>query len=110
MDGVKKYSDLSSSRYAVPSLSTPSIKKLTPGTKKVTVSWNKISGANGYKLYRATSRSGSYKLVKTTSSTSFTDRSLKKGKKYYYKLKAYRKVDGKLKYSSYSAVKYTTAK
>ncbi|MDY2679965.1 MAG: hypothetical protein SOV50_04880, partial [Lentihominibacter sp.] len=81
-----------------------------PGTKKVTVSWNKISGANGYKLYRATSRSGSYKLVKTTSSTSFTDRSLKKGKKYYYKLKAYRKVDGKLKYSSYSAVKYTTAK
>lgn len=110
VDGVKKYSDLSSSRYAVPSLSTPSIKKLTPGTKKVTVSWNKISGANGYKLYRATSRSGSYKLVKTTSSTSFTDRSLKKGKKYYYKLKAYRKVDGKLKYSSYSAVKYTTAK
>lgn len=110
VDGVKKYSDLSSSRYAVPSLSTPSIKKLTPGTKKVTVSWNKISGANGYKLYRATSRSGSYKLVKTTSSTSFRDRSLKKGKKYYYKLKAYRKVDGKLKYSSYSAVKYTTAK
>lgn len=110
VDGVKIDSDLSSSRYAVPSLSTPSIKKLTPGTKKVTVSWNKISGANGYKLYRATSRSGSYKLVKTTSSTSFTDRSLKKGKKYYYKLKAYRKVDGKLKYSSYSAVKYTTAK
>ena len=110
VDGVKKYSDLSSSRYAVPSLSTPSIKKLTPGTKKVTVSWNKISGAHGYKIYRATSRAGSYKLVKTTSSTSFTDKSLKKGKKYYYKLKAYRKVDGKLKYSSYSAVKYTTAK
>ena len=110
VEGVKIDSDLSSSRYAVPSLSTPSIKKLTPGTKKVTVSWNKISGAHGYKLYRATSRSGSYKLVKTTSSTSFTDKSLKKGRKYYYKLKAYRKVDGKTKYSSYSAVKYTTAK
>ena len=55
-----------------------------------TVSWKKNSLATGYKVYRKTG-SGSYKLVKTTSSASYKDSSVKKGKKYTYKIKAYYK-------------------
>ena len=55
-----------------------------------TVSWKKNSLATGYKVYRKTG-SGSYILVKTTSSTSYKDKSVKKGKKYTYKIKAYYK-------------------
>ena len=110
VDDVKKYSALSSSRYATPYLTKPTIMKMTPGSKKITVSWNKISGAHGYKLYRATSKYGTYMLVRTTKSNYYTNKYLKKGQRYYYKVKAYRIVDGKYKYSSFSAVKYTRAK
>lgn len=53
-----------------------------------TLSWKKNSLATGYKIYRKTG-AGSYKLIKTTSKTSYKDTSVKKGKKYSYKIKAY---------------------
>ena len=40
-----------------------------------------------YKIYRATSKYGKYTLIKSTSSKTCTDRTVKKGKKYYYKVK-----------------------
>ena len=52
------------------------------------VSWAKVKNVTGYKVYRKVGL-GSYKLVKTTTSTSFKDTSVKKGKKYTYKVKAY---------------------
>lgn len=55
-----------------------------------TVSWKKNRLAAGYKVYRKVG-SGSYKLVKTTTSASFVDKSVQKGKKYTYKIKAYYK-------------------
>lgn len=104
------YSNASASEKATPTLSKPGITKLTAGSKKITVKWTKVSGATGYKLYRATSKSGNYKLIKTTTSTYYTNKSLTKGKKYYYKVKAYRMVSGKKVYSGYSSVKYCRAK
>lgn len=103
----------SSVKAAYPYLTKPTIKKLTAGKKKITVKWNKITGATGYKVYRATSKNGKYTCVKTVKSgktVTFTNKSLKKGKKYYYKVRAYKKVSGKYKYSSYSTVKYIKAK
>ena len=35
-------------------------------TSQINVRWNKVNGAKGYKVYRATSKKGTYKLVKTT--------------------------------------------
>lgn len=81
-----------------------SVKKINSTTKRV--SWNKISGAQGYKIYRATSKSGKYKLVKKVtkgSTVAWRDKSLKKNKKYYYKVKAYRVVKGKAVYGSTSS-------
>ena len=55
-------------------------------TGKPTVKWKKITGAKAYRVYRATSKSGTYKLLKTTTSTSYTDTSAKAGTTYYYKV------------------------
>ena len=86
----------------------PSISKLTTKSKKSTIKWKKISGASGYQIYMATSKKGKYSRIKTItkgSTTSYTKSKLKKNRKYYFKIRAYRTVDGKKVYSSYSSVK-----
>ncbi len=71
----------------------------------VKVSWKAVSGASAYQVYRATSASGTYTLVKTTTSTSFTNTGLAKGKTYYFKVRAYNKTGSTVTNGSYTAVK-----
>ena len=83
---------------------------LSPSSKAIKVSWKSVSGANGYEVYSSTSKSGTYKKIKTTSSLSYTNSGLKKGKTYYYKVRAYKTFNGKKVYGSYSSVKSTSLK
>lgn len=71
--------------------------KLTAGSKKATVKWSKVTGATGYKVYYKTSKNGKWIGLKTTNNktTSYTKTGLKKGKTYYFTVKAYRSVGGK---------------
>ncbi|MCO7121962.1 family 10 glycosylhydrolase [Ihubacter massiliensis] len=95
-----------------PKPKTPSI-STKAGKRKITVSWKKVSGASGYKVYRATKKSGKYKTVKTIKSSKtrkYTNKKLKKGKRYYYKVRAYKTVKGKRVYSSYSSYSSKKAK
>lgn len=69
--------------------------KVTPGSRKVTVKWSKVTGATGYKVYYKTSSNGKWTLLKTTSGTSYTKTRLTKGKTYYFKVVAYRTVNKK---------------
>ena len=72
--------------------------------KSIKLTWNKIEGADGYIVYRATSKNGKYTKIKTTTSTSFTNSNLTLGKTYYYKIKAYKYENKKKIYSTYSEV------
>lgn len=107
VNGSKTYSSYSKIVSAKPKLITPSA-TLSSKNKKVYVKWNKVSGASGYQVYRATSKNGKYSLAKAvnSSTTSYTNTSVSKNKGYYYKVRAYKKVDGKKVYSSYSSIKY----
>lgn len=71
--------------------------KLTAGSKKATVKWSKVTGATDYKVYYKTSKNGKWIGLKTTNNktTSYTKTCLKKGKTYYFTVKAYRSVGGK---------------
>lgn len=112
VDKKKVYSSYSSVVSAKPVLKTPSV-KLTSGSKKATIKWEKISGASGYEVYRATSKSGKYSKLKTitkNSTVSYVNSSLTKNKTYYYKVRAYRTVNGKKIYSSYSVAKSVKVK
>ena len=98
-----KYSKFSSVTSITPYLETPEIKSITGiSTDRAKISWQKADGAQGYRLYRAASKKGPYKLIKTTSGSSCTDAGLAKGKTYYYKVRAYVKVSGSYRYSGYS--------
>lgn len=60
--------------------------------------------ADGYMLYRSTSKNGKYRLVGSDIYPEIADVNVKKGKVYYYKARAYKKINGKKIYSKYSAV------
>lgn len=56
----------------------------------------------GYELYRATSPSGAYKLIKSTAAPFYVNGGLATGTEYFYKVRAYRKVGGRTIYSDYT--------
>lgn len=93
------------SAKAVPAKTT--LKAKASNAKNVKLTWSKVKGANGYEIYRSNSKDGKYQKVKTISkggTTSYKDGKLKKSTTYYYKIRAYRKVDRKKVYGSYSSV------
>ncbi len=103
----KEYGSYSEIVCAKPVLSKTKI-TVSSTSKKATIKWNKVLGASGYKVYSATSSDGTYSLKKTITSIntlSYTNTNLVSGKTYYYKVRAYRNVNGKVVYGPYSAVK-----
>ena len=68
-------------------LQTPTMKATVNKNGSFKLSWNKVEGATSYKLY-IKQANGSYKLMKTTTSTSFTTAVAAKGKTYSYKMVA----------------------
>ncbi len=105
----KTYSAVKSAKTkpATPSLT---VSKYSAGKvkRKVKVKWSKVSEVTGYRISRSTSASKGFKRIKSPSykaTRSFIDKSVKKNKTYYYKIRAYKKVNGKLLYGGYSAVK-----
>lgn len=77
----------------------------------VKITWKKVTGATGYQIYCRTGAKGKYKKIKTTTKTSYTHTKRKKGQKYYYKIRAYKKVSAKKNlYGSFSGVKSIKSK
>lgn len=85
-------------------LNAPTGLKAKAGRRRVTISYRKAAGATKYEIYRSSKQAGGYKKIATTKKTSYTDKSLKKGKKYYYKVRSIRTGKGTVK-SIYSPVK-----
>ena len=104
-DGQKIiYGDFSGIVSAKPVPAAPAKVKAKAGKRSVSVSWSKVSGAKGYKIYRATKKKGKYSAIKTTAKRSFKNKKLKKGKTYYYKVRAYKRISGKNIYGKYSRI------
>ena len=71
---------------------------------KPVISWEKVTGAKNYTVYRATSLEGKYSKLGTTKSLSYTDSKAVPGTEYYYKVVA---NGSKSSYNSnYSNVKF----
>ncbi len=86
-----------------------SLKVAKAKSKQVSLKWKKVSDATGYEIYRAQGKNGKYKKIKTIKKTgieTYVDKEgLKKGKTYVYKIRAYKKVNGKTYYSTFSSEK-----
>ncbi|MGN1195174.1 MAG: fibronectin type III domain-containing protein, partial [Acutalibacteraceae bacterium] len=112
INGTKVYSTGYTTLTTATKPGTPTL-KVTAGTKKATLSWNKQTGATGYVIYMATSKNGTYKKIATVrgaTKVSYTKTGLIKGKTYYFKVAAYETVDGKNIYGTSSSVKYAKIK
>ena len=86
---------------------------LSPGKKSFTVKWKKAKQASGYQLQYSTSKKfmcAKVVAVKGAQKTSKTIKKLKKGKKYYVRIRAYKVVKGKTYYSSWSKAKTAKTK
>ncbi len=81
--------------------------------RRAVLSWKKSVNARGYQILRATKKTGKYKVIKTIKNVKivkYTDKRLRKGKKYFYKVRAFNKYAGKTFYGKYSSVKRVKAK
>ena len=65
--------------------STPSISKLENTSGGIKLSWNKVTGAYGYRLYRKTS--SGWKRIKDTTATTYTDTAVKSGRTETYTIR-----------------------
>ena len=82
-------------------------KNLTATAKTTTsaeLSWTAAKNVTGYNVYRSTSKNGTFKNVGSTTTNTFTDKGLTKGKTYYYKVASYVNAEGKQAISQYSEV------
>lgn len=78
--------------------------------KKITVSWEKLPSASGYKVYRATSKSGNYSCIASTKKATYTDTVKRARKKYYYKVRPFKLTDGLENVGKYSATVYAKSR
>lgn len=79
----------STSKKAKITLKKVKIKKIKEKNyHTVKITWKKTAGATTYKVYRSTKKKGKYKLIKTVTKKKYTDKKVKAGKKYFYKIKA----------------------
>lgn len=86
---------------------TPKINSVRKSSStKARISWNRVSNVTGYEIFRKTSGS-SYRKIATVNgrNTAFTNSGLKRGKRYYYAIRAYKVVNGVKVYSNTSRAK-----
>lgn len=71
--------------------------------QKVRLTWSKVNLATGYKIYQYDNSKKKYVAITTKKTNSYVVSNLKKGNSYQFRVRAYRKVDGKTYFSKFSA-------
>ncbi len=103
--GETYYSDYSAIQTIKASFTAPALKAVSASRSSIRLTWSALPGVSGYELYKSTSPNGRYKKIYTSTSAPcviFTDKGLKRGVKYYYKIRAYGMLKSKKVYSGYS--------
>lgn len=96
-----------------PGVGKAKITKLKVGKKKLTITWKKMKGVNGYEIFMSTKKNKGFKkiaTIKKAKKVKFTKKKLKSKKKYYFKVRAYKKVGKKKLYGAFSNVKFKKVK
>ena len=92
--------------FASTEVETPQMTGTVRTSTSIKITWKQSKHAEKYEVYRAITKTGKYKKIKTTSGLTFTDKKLTPNCNYYYKLRA---VNGE-NYSKYSTIKKITTK
>ena len=109
VNGKKVYGSYSIAVKGKAVLSAPSL-SVGSTSKTAVLEWSRVKAADGYQVYASASKNGKYTRIKATKGTGMTEEKLATGKTRYYKVRAYRKVNGKAVYGSFSKVKKVVIK
>ena len=97
-----------------PQIKKASLKKVSPGKKTLTASWKKLSGVTGFQIQLATNKKFTKGkktvIIKKANTTKYRFKKLKKKKQYYVRIRAYKTVQGKRYYGSWSGIKTAKVK
>lgn len=66
----------------------------------IKLKWRPVNGASGYEVYRKDS-GGSYKRIASVEGLTYTNKNLKRGTAYTYKVRSYTDTEGGREYGSY---------
>lgn len=113
---VKAYKTISNKNYYCPGYTAyktttlpavPTMKLSSNTASSVTLSWNKLTGATGYVVYKMVD--GNWERIKVTSSNSLTVTGLGSGTTYNFTVRAYKTFGGKNYYCpTYKKLSVTT--
>lgn len=104
MFAVKPYKtvagrEITSAKYPTVTTSTVPAKvsfTVTTASGRAVLKWTKAAGVSGYIAYYKTSANGKWRRIRVTTATSCTKTGLINGKTYWFTVKAYRIVGGKI--------------
>ena len=105
-----------SGKVAIMKKAAVTLKRATKG--RIKVNWKKVSGATGYQVYVSTKKASGYKKTATITKASTKTRTiakigkknLKVGQRYYVKVRAIKKINGKNVLGQWSAPKKITVR
>ena len=88
--------------------------KMKDGKKAIKLTWTTGSDVDfdGVEIYRSTKRNSGYgkKPFYTTTKDAYYNTAIKKGTKYYYKVRGFVTIDGEKIYTDYSTKAWRTVK
>lgn len=89
------------------------VKAIASKNGSITIKWSDKTYADGYVIYKSTSKTKGFKKISTVPSSKskiVNKKSLKSGKRYYYKVRGYAEINGKKVYTKYSSTVSAVAK
>ncbi len=83
---------------------TPTLRLSEEGAHKIKILWKKDDTVSGYTIYRSTRKNGTYTRIGTASgaATGYVNGGLKPGRTYYYRVRAYKLMEGQKINSAFS--------
>ncbi len=105
--GIKKYKGTKTKTFKIKVTNTSNVKITKKTSNSISLKWSGTSkNITGYKIYMATLRNGKYNLFKTITgkTTTYTVAGLENYKRYYFKVRAYKKIGSKTYYGNYSSM------
>ncbi len=107
--GLKSYGAFTDVQMLGQATNTPELLyiQVPDSSDRHNVTWKAVSGAEGYEIHAASSENGTYRLVGSASGGKATvySNAASRSTVTYYKIRAYRVVDGVRRYSRYSQVR-----
>ena len=104
-NGTKNIAESDEVSIKISFLTTPEISSIeTTSDTTALMRWSKVTGAEGYEIYRSYDPNGEFTYLKTVSDTQTTNTGLILGMQYYYVIRAYYTDEGEKEYSAWSDV------